>query len=463
MRLIEIGITIYTIILLVFRKHEKFQSNKLPTGIGFILLWIFQIIEEGFRWQSWGLVLAAGLAVAFLYVDKKWLAGLAGLAIVVSVVLMFLFPIPAPGITSGPFAVGTATYHLIDESREEHYAEEAGLDREFVVQVWYPAEAGTGEIAPWMPDIDQAGPALAAWLELPGFILNHLEYVSSNASTGATPVQNAGGFPILFFSHGWTGFKEQNSVLMEELASQGYIVASINHTYGSILTVFPDGKAIPRNPDALPSGVSLEAYDIASNLLVKQWAGDIAYTLDVFETGDFVIGADTPLSAMINFSSIATMGHSTGGGAALEFCYAYAQCAAIFAMDPWVEPMSETVRVNGITAPALFLFSENWDSISRPERNYSYVNQMIANSSSEIHVATVLGAKHMDFSMLPLLSPVTEQIGLKGPIDGDLMIEIMNVYAVKYFEHIFYGGDEGAANMEPYPEVLFGTMPDEIK
>ena len=42
------------------------------------------------------------------------------------------------------------------------------------------------------------------------------------------------------FSHGWNGFAAQNSAQMVELASHGYVVAALQHTYGAMVTVFPD-------------------------------------------------------------------------------------------------------------------------------------------------------------------------------------------------------------------------------
>jgi hypothetical protein len=303
-----------------------------------------------------------------------------------------------------------------------------------------------------MPDIDQAGPVIARWLGLPSFMLDHLKYARSTAEENAEPVpDDEAGYPLLIFSHGWTGFKEQNSGQMEELASHGYVVASINHTYGAILTVFPDGRVVPWNPEALPDDVSLDEYDIASNLLVRQWAGDIGFTIEALKTND--------LGALVDFDRIGVMGHSTGGGAALEFCRFHDSCDVVFAMDPWIEPASTAVRSDGIGQNAFFLFSENWEQ-DGIERNYGFIEELIRNSSGTITTATVAGTKHLDFSMLPLLSPLTKTLGLKGPIDGDRIILIMNALGVSYLDHFFKGAAAGPETLEGFPEVTFGTIPD---
>ena len=51
-------------------------------------------------------------------------------------------------------------------------------------------------------------------------------------------------YPVLIFSHGWGEHYSQNTILMEELASHGYIVFSIAHHYECKFTSFPDGRLI---------------------------------------------------------------------------------------------------------------------------------------------------------------------------------------------------------------------------
>ena len=41
------------------------------------------------------------------------------------------------------------------------------------------------------------------------------------------------------------------AAIAEELASHGYVVVGVNHTYESAVTVFADGRVVPMNPDAV--------------------------------------------------------------------------------------------------------------------------------------------------------------------------------------------------------------------
>ncbi|WP_277424242.1 hypothetical protein [Cohnella candidum] len=53
-------------------------------------------------------------------------------------------------------------------------------------------------------------------------------------------------FPIVIFSHGGGTSMEIHTAQCEDLASQGYIVAAINHTYVSSATELPSGIVTDR-------------------------------------------------------------------------------------------------------------------------------------------------------------------------------------------------------------------------
>ena len=91
---------------------------------------------------------------------------------------------------------------------------------------------------------------------------------------------------MLIFSHGWGGFRAQNTYQMQELASHGYVVVGMEHTYGAVVTVFPDGQVAPNNPAALPDGVPDAEYEAAAGRVVAQWIGDMAFALGTLEDSE---------------------------------------------------------------------------------------------------------------------------------------------------------------------------------
>ena len=85
----------------------------------------------------------------------------------------------------------------------------------------------------------------------------------------------------------------------------------------------------------------------------------------------------------------------------------------------------------------------------------------MSGTTADVYEFTIQGTEHYDFSSLPLLSPLTEQLGLKGPIEGDLGLEIINAYSVRFFDETLRGN--GSVNLSvlngQYPDVLYGFRP----
>ena len=364
-----------------------------------------------------------------------------------------LLPVPTLARPTGPYTVGTRTIALTDTSRKEIYS---GKDepRKFLIEIWYPARnpAANTNRAAWMPDAKIVAPAIADYIHLPHFFLDHLTLAKSWSYENIPLYRTDGPYPVLIFSHGWNGFRQQSTFLMEELASHGYVVVAMEHPYGARLTVFPDGSIIPNNPNALPKDKPTDEYETAARILVDQWAGDIGYALNYLAG----LNQNDPQDQFTNnlaLNKVGVFGHSTGGGATLQFCGTDSRCKAGLTLDAFVRPLGLNVLNNGTQQPFFYMFSELWPFARNTElfqRYYSHVNP--AN-----RIVTILGTDHYDFSDLPALSPLAPQLGLKGPINGTRVQHIINVYVLAFFDqqfknipsHLFDGPQPD------YPEVRY--------
>ncbi|MEV6302111.1 acetylhydrolase [Actinoplanes sp. NPDC051861] len=138
-------------------------------------------------------------------------------------------PAPAP-ITlprpTGPHPIGAVVLDLPDGAH----------DRELMATVLYPARPGTGRdtLLPWLPaapmralmaanDFD---PAIAA------------PVTAAHQDAPVLPARNRR--PIVLYSHGNNSHRGEATILMQELASHGYIVATVDHT-GDSYSQLPDG------------------------------------------------------------------------------------------------------------------------------------------------------------------------------------------------------------------------------
>jgi predicted dienelactone hydrolase len=446
MRPLEIVIAFLLVISLV-----PFFFPRRPRGLGFlsavgILVVILQLVFEGYRWQMLPLYVLTGLVFllglpALLRgrrpdsLRARLAAGAGLLATVVAVLLPVLFPIPHEPSPTGPYPVGTFSLMLTDDSRHELYSGNLQDPRRIMVQIWYPADPKPGTpLSPWVDHPKIFGPAIARILHLPAFFLDHLKYARTQSYLDA-PVSSArASYPVLLFSHGWTGFRAQNTYQVQELASHGYIVAAVQHTYGAAVTVFPDGSIVPYDPQALPDGAPTDVYDAAANKLVDQWAGDLGFVLDTLTQMNASDGQHG-LQGRLDLTRVGVFGHSTGGGAAVEFCARDPRCQAGLGEDAFLTPVSGSVLDTGLRQPFLFLYSEEW---SHKEKNVGLFGRLYAHSDRAT-TATILGTKHYDFTDLPLLTPLAARLGLKGPIDGRRVMYIVDAYSLHFFDKYLLG------------------------
>jgi len=200
-------------------------------------------------------------------------------------------------------------------------------------------------------------------------------------------------------------------------------VIGVQHTYGAVITVFPDGTIAPNNPSALPDGAPQDEYETAAHTLVNQWAGDLGFTLDFMELQN--TDSNSPFHNLLDLSRVGVYGHSTGGGAAIQFCGTDPRCKALLGMDPFMRPVSYEVIDSGLTQPSFFMFSQLWTDDVK-SRNNELFNRFYPHVTDSLGVISIAGTKHYDFSDLPLLSPLAPQLGLKGPINGKRVFSIVD-------------------------------------
>ncbi|MEX2424509.1 MAG: dienelactone hydrolase family protein [Acidimicrobiia bacterium] len=434
---------------------------------------VAQLVIEGYRWQLLPLEFTTlGLAVTDVLREERRVRGvqrfrrgvLGPVGVLALVVLPMALPIPELPIPTGPFPVGTQTFVVIEEERLEEYGlpeqaegedpPEPSEPRRFVVQAWYPAADVEGlEPLPWNPDFDDFRPVLARRLGVPGFLLGHLSDLSSSSYDGPTAV--SGRLPVVIYSHGWTGSRTLALHQLESLASRGFIVLAADHSYGSVASVFPNGEVVEYDPRALPEDLEAdsEEYRAAAEQLVETFSEDLISILDALEAG--ASGPLSRLRADPDLSRIGIFGHSTGGGAAVRTCIEDTRCAAVLGLDAWVNPIPDRVVAVELSQPSLFMRSDGW----RGTPNDGRLRGLAERSAFESYWIGIDGAAHNDFLLTPVFSPVAARLGLKGPIDADRVIPIIDTYLTAFFQRHLMGTGGSALDESPPAEVSLEFLP----
>jgi len=416
-----------------------------------------QVSAEGARWQMIpAYAIAALLALARLARAAgrprggRVLAGLGVLGLVVAIALPAVVPVfrfPQP---TGPYAIGTQTYHWVDPARPDVFTADPDDRREIVVQVWYPAvDEPSAPRAPYVPDGGALAP-LAHLMKLPGFVFDHFDQVRTNAVPGAPAAREDTRYPVLLFSHGRGGYRQHNTAQVEELVSHGYVVAAVDHPHASAGVLFPDGREVPMDPRMLDRSYI--------DTVIPFLAQDLSFALD--RLGD-VDRSDDLLAGRLDLEHVGAFGVSLGGAVSGEACANDPRIGACLPIDVFLpaDVVAQGLRqpVMWITRDAGTMRREGW-SESDVEETHRTMRAVYDRLSGPGYIVLVPGMYHVDFSDFPLFSPLlAEALGLSGSLDPQRAREIPDAYALAFFDEHLKGVPSPLLDgpSDRFPEVLF--------
>jgi predicted dienelactone hydrolase len=216
--------------------------------------------------------------------------------------------LPTP---TGPDRIGTVALHLVDPSRRDPWIPGHPL-RELMVSLWYPAtQTARSPVAPWMLP-GAAARALSGLgirqgaVKLP-VTAGHLD----------APVDRGGGArPVLLYSPGLQANRTIDTALVQELASRGYIVVTIDHTHDAGEVEFPGGRVeVAAMPPRETPAVKTEAVAVRE--------ADTRFVLDQLTAIDHGANPSVEHTALprgiagaMDLSRIGMFGWSIGGATA---------------------------------------------------------------------------------------------------------------------------------------------------
>ena len=456
---------------------------------------------EQYRWQmapAYGLVgliflLALRKAPGDATKDSFWRTtgriAVVAVGLVVCATTAFLalkipvFRDPAP---SGPFAVGSTRLYFVDSSRHDPFAPDPRAPRELLVVVWYPAEIAAGaKPENFWPELPVTWPKIAQRLHLPTFLPTHLRLVQSHSYPNAPVAHSQTQYPVLFFSHGYGSTPWQNTPQMEELASQGFVVFSIGHTYESAAIAFSESRIVLLNQarfeaisKAADSGQMKELTErlraanqpqeirqIATQMThasgaeesLQVWVADTLYVMD--EVAKLNAGtieranqSGNRFARRLDLARLGVFGMSFGGAAAGELCRRDPRCKAGLNMDG---KQSGDAINQKLSVPFLYFSSES----SQEDRK---INDAIYESSlGDFYSVHVQHSTHLNFSDVSLILPILRGTPLLGSINGREMEKIMNAYTLAFFQKYLLGKPAPLLDGQPpvgeFPEVVFAA------
>ena len=254
--------------------------------------------------------------------------------------------IPAP---TGRFDVGTFSLHLVDQGRQDPFWS-IPHPRELMVTLWYPSRAvAFWGLAPWMspaivahfrPELEsflsgdpgatcapgqtcgvcppgQTCPSASPGGAAPTVSLANVDFPITQARQGAPVERSSQRYPVVIYSPGHAYDREYGTMLAIDLASHGYVVVTISHTYEAAEVEFPDRRVELARVD--------DPNNIHTNIALSIRRADVQFVIDkltALEGGADPDAEHRPLPAglrgALDLAKIGIYGHSLGGATAAD-------------------------------------------------------------------------------------------------------------------------------------------------
>ena len=355
--------------------------------------------------------------------------------------------LPAP---TGPHHIGTVSLHLVDHARTDRWVP-GNRVREIMIQIWYPASTVRGyPTAPWL----SAG-AVPHFEASQGLPTGAVRLPATHGHVDA-PAES-GRRPVLVYSPAFAADRGFATAQVEDLASHGYVVVTIDHTHDASEVEFPDGRVetatiADGDDETLARGVAVRVAD--ARFVVDQ--------LTAINAGGNPDAEHRPLPqgmrGAFDLDRIAIFGHSFGGATAAAAVHDDRRFRAGVNMDG---TLFGAAGPAGSDRPFLLLSSDHptipedptWDTLFAQQRG----------PILELRLA---GSAHLSFNdgqpLFPQLAGVLglgpgDLAQLVGTIDPGRSVAIQRRYLRAFFDRwlrhrhqVLLDGPSGR-----YPEVEF--------
>jgi dienelactone hydrolase len=407
---VEVGFMIYSLMTKAYQKDKK-SIVRIAAFVLFTLLSLIGVIWWGFRWYMFFFILLINAFRGIWYFIKRKtrkektfrnsrviMSGIGScLLLIFAIMPAIMFPQFKLIEKTGDYKIETVSYTLTDSDRMETFSD-VEENRKVTIQFWYPDN-----------DKEQ--------------------------------------YPLVVFSHGAFGFRGSNASTFEELASNGYIVCSIDYTYHSFYSKQTDGNTVIANMDFINNAMAVENGEIdvqTTYELTHEWLTlrleDMNFVLnDIIENVN-KSNSDS-VYQLIDINKIGVLGHSLGGATSAAIGRERTDIDAVIVVDGTMFG-EETSFENGEAAltdsaypvPILNMYNEDHYNDAM-ELGNAYPNVSATNNGVDARQMVIHGSGHLNFTDLPMFSPALASLLGTGEVDSRYCIETMNEVVLNYFNY----------------------------
>ena len=333
--------------------------------------------------------------------------------------------VPKP---TGDRNIGTESVELIDIDRLEWFTEDPQDLRKIMIQIWYPTDDLDGEKESYIDYGELRIEALASQFDYSPFLFKKLIDVETNSIRKAEPSTQS-SFPLIIFSHGLGGNRTQNTIMIEELTSHGYVVIAIEHAYDANISIFNNGDVADYR-----SGINYQRRNTQKITPEEFWAirlpqletraKDVSYIIDQLELGNL----PENIINIIDLENIGVFGHSFGGATSIYSTYNDHRIDACINLDGWMVVVPDEIVDNGINRNFMYLGQEQWDE----KLNYQKLDKFIKSNTKSSKIL-IPNTTHYDFSDTPHMSKAAKFLNKSGKVKSENLKNILNELIISFF------------------------------
>ena len=365
----------------------------------------------------------------------------------------------APELASyGRYDIGVRTLQATDRNRPDILNTKEGgptarYDRQFTLEIWYPAA-----LAPGQP----RGGEYRAITRDPNITVT----LHGQAVRDAAPLTTSGQFPLVIISHGWPGNRFLLSHLGENLASKGFVVVSIDHpestyddqqSFASTLYNRPFDQLFVLDEIARLGATGSGSF--MAGLVDATHAGIVGYSMGGYGVVNVIGGGYSAASETAETAPPNRMLHERGATNPDYATSRDARIKAAIAIAPWgmTYGLWDAGGLAGIRTPVLFVAGSVDDT-----SGYAAGTQAIykAAVNADRYLLTFINANHNAGAPIP--APVELLGNNEGPWPAFLhyadpvwdtvrMNNILDHFATAFFDVYLKGEQDKQAYLDVVP------------
>jgi dienelactone hydrolase len=224
-------------------------------------------------------------------------------------------------VGQGPLGVARQEIVVSDTARLDPMSPDGAAPRRFSLFVWYPTSARSGKRAAYAPGLWQRAMS-------EGHSLGDADPANVHIAALDDTPPSAGKFPLLIFEPGYGRTAIDYSTIIQDMVSEGYVVAAITPTY-SVKRAAVGDAIIQSTPAGEPDESDETVFENAlRSRVLPQWVEDFSSARDAL-----LRRRDADWFEAINFNQTGLIGHSLGGAAAFLACPQLIWCKAAVDLD----------------------------------------------------------------------------------------------------------------------------------